>query len=188
MEDKFKKAVENGELSDVRLFLSNELNLDPRGASFHEMLSYAESQLESLFEPDNGYRSEKDTAYWDKNFLYQLKNELEDNFSREKLNYYEQVAKHVLQDKARQMDEEEAKQRKQSEDQEFGQQTENWIEHHKKEVYAGVTVGGALLTAIGICVSKDTLTAFGKAALTTFGVVGLAVGGYMLYKEFSQKE
>ena len=176
MKDKFKKAVENGDLSDVRLFLSNELMLDPRGASFHEMLAYAESQLNGLFVPDNGHRSEKDAALWDKDFLYQIKNELDDNFSREKLNYYEQVAKQVLKDKARQLHEEEVKQQQQRpENQEGEQQADNWFEGHKKEVYTGVTVGGAVLTAIGLCVSK--------AALTTLGVVGLAVGGYMLYKE-----
>lgn len=180
MKEKFKKAVERGDINDVRLFLSNELMLDPRGFSFHEMLSYAESQLNGLFVPDNGRRSEKDAALWDKDFLYQIKNELDDNFSHEKLNYYEQVAKHVLKDKARQLDEEEIKQQQhQSENQESEHQTENWFEDHKKEVYTGITVGGAVLTTIGLCVSKAALT----AALTTLGVVGLAVGGYMLYKE-----
>lgn len=176
MKEKFKKAVERGDINDVRLFLSNELMLDPRGTSFHEMLSYAENRMDGLFEPDNGRMSEKDSTQWDKDFLYQLKNELDDNFSREKLNYYEQVAKQVLKDKARQLDEEEIKQQQhQSENQEREHQADNWFEGHKKEVYTGVTVGGAVLTTIGLCVSK--------AALTTLGVVGLAVGGYMLYKE-----
>ena len=176
MKDKFKKAVENGDLSDVRLFLSNELMLDPRGASFHEMLAYAESQLNGLFVPDDGHRSEKDASLWDKDFLYQIKNELDDNFSREKLNYYEKVAKQVLKDKARQLHEEEVKQQQhQSENQKSEQRIENWFEEHKKQVYTGVTVGGAVLTTIGLCVSK--------VALTTLGVVGIAVGGYMLYKE-----
>ena len=125
MKDKFKKAVENGDLSDVRLFLSNELMLDPRGASFHEMLAYAESQLNGLFVPDDGHRSEKDASLWDKDFLYQIKNELDDNFSREKLNYYEQVAKQVLKDKARQLHEEEVKQQQhQSENQKSEQRIE----------------------------------------------------------------
>ena len=175
MKDKFKKAVESGDISDVRLFLSNELMLDPRGASFHEMLSYAESQLDGLFVPDNGHRSEKEAALWDKDFLYQIKNELDDNFSREKLNYYEQVAKQVLKEKAEQLDAEETRRGHQSDNQGSEQQADNWFEGHKKEVYTGVTVGGAVLTTIGLCVSK--------VALTTLGVVGLAVGGYMLYKE-----
>ena len=176
MEDKYVKAVESGNLGRVRLFLSNELMLDPRGYSFHEMLTFAESKMKDLYEADNGNRSEKDAALWDKDFLFQLKNELDRNFSQEKLYYYEQVAKQVLKDKARQLHEEEVKQQQQRpENQEGERQTENWFEGHKKEVYTGITVGGAVLTTIGLCVSK--------AALTTLGVVGLAVGGYMLYKE-----
>lgn len=175
MRKKFINAVSERDLVDVRLLLSNELMLDPRGASFHEMLSYAESRLEGLFVPDNGRRSEKDSAQWDKDFLYQIKNELDDNFSREKLNYYEQVAKQVLKEKAEQLDAEETRRGHQSDNQGSEQQADNWFEGHKKEVYTGVTVGGAVLTTIGLCVSK--------VALTTLGVVGLAVGGYMLYKE-----
>ena len=107
MKAKFVKYVSEGELSDVRYSLSNELMLDPRGNSFREMLNYAESKLPNLYEPDNGSISEKDAAVWDKNFLYQVKNELDGNFSREKLKYYEVVAKEVLKDKARLLDEEE---------------------------------------------------------------------------------
>ena len=138
MKDKFKKTVESGDIIDVRLFLSNELMLDPRGASFHEMLSYAESQLDGLFVPDNGHRSEKEAALWDKEFLYQIKNELDDNFSREKLNYYVHVAKQVLKDKARLLDEEEAKQKQHSEKQEGTQNREsltlNRINHIKEDL------------------------------------------------------
>lgn len=175
MKEKFKKAVERGDINDVRLFLSNELMLDPRGTSFHEMLSYAENRMDGLFEPDNGRMSEKDSTQWDKDFLFQIKNELDDNFSREKLNYYESVAKQVLKEKAGQLDAEEARRGHQSDNQGSEQQADNWFEGHKKEVYTGVTIGGAVLTTIGLCVSR--------AALTTLGVVGLAVGGYMLYKE-----
>lgn len=175
MKEKFKKAVERGDINDVRLFLSNELMLDPRGASFHEMLSYAENRMDGLFEPDNGRMSEKDSTQWDKDFLFQIKNELDDNFSREKLNYYESIAKQVLKEKAEQLDAEEARRGHQSDNQGSEQQADNWFEGHKKEVYTGVTLGGAVLTTIGLCVSK--------AALTTLGVVGLVVGGYMLYKE-----
>ena len=187
MEDKYVKAVESGNLNRVRLFLSNELMLDPRGNSFHEMLTFAENKLNDLYEMDNGSRNEKDAALWDKDFLFQLKNELDRNFSREKLNYYEQVAKQVLKDKARQLDEEEAKQQQRQESHGIEQQTENFGGDHKKQVFAGVTIGGAVLTTIGLCVPKAALTVLGKATLTSLGIVGLAVGGYMLYKETKKK-
>ena len=174
MNTRFINAVEEKDLANVRFYLSNELALDPRGNSFHEMLIYAENKLEGLYEEDNGIVFEQDQSKWDDIFLSKVKIELEDNFSREKLDFYEIVVKQILKEKARRLDESEANKPKEdgtTTDQQFA----NWFENHKKEVYTGVTAGGALLTTIGICVSK--------AALTTFGVVGLAVGGYMLYKE-----
>ena len=59
MKDKFIKAVESGDIESVRLFLSNELMLDPRGISFHEMLNFAESKMSNLFDIDNGKTVEK---------------------------------------------------------------------------------------------------------------------------------
>lgn len=174
MDAKFIKLVESNNISRVRYCLTDELLFDPRGKSFHEMLEYANSKMDNLFDVDNGKRSEKESSLWDLDYLYQVKNEVDKNFSREKLNYYEQVVKHVLKDKAQQLDDKETQQQ-QTENRGFEQQTENWIKDHKKGVYTGITVGGAVLTTIGLCVSK--------AALTTLGVVGLAVGGYMLYKE-----
>ena len=98
-----------------------------------------------------------------------------------------QQAKQVLKDKARQLDEEEVKQQQQPENHDGEQQTENWGRDRKKQVFAGVTVGGAVLTTIGLCVPKTALTILGKASLTSLGIVGLAVGGYMLYKETKKK-
>ena len=188
MDDDFINSVLRGDLIGVRLSLANELMSDPRGASFHEMLTFAESRMDGLFEPDDGRRSEKDSNQWNKNFLFQVRHELDDNFSREKLAYYEQIAKQVLKGKAEHLNEEEGQQRQQPEsqktrNQKAEEQTDNWFENHKKEVYTGVTIGGALLTAIGICVSEDDLTIGGKVALSILGVAGLALGGYLLYKE-----
>lgn len=174
MDTKFIKAIEAKDVINVRLYLTNELALDPRGESFHEMLYYAENKLDNLYEEDNGGVFEQDPSKWDDIFLSKVKIELEDNFSREKLALYERVAKQVLKDKARRLDESDANNGQKNCDS-TSQQFDGWFENHKKEVYTGVTVGGAVLTTIGLCVSK--------AALTTLGVVGLAVGGYMLYKE-----
>ena len=161
----FKKAVENKDIINVRFFLTNELGIDPRGGSFHEMLAYAESKLDNLYVADNGKKIEQDPNTWDDTYLSKVKTEAERNFSREKLAYYEKVAKQVLKDKAKRKD--------------------HWFEKNKKKIVcSGITVGGAVLTTVGLCVSKDddiaTLT---KVAITSLGIAGLVVGGYMLYKE-----
>lgn len=86
MEQKFIESVKKGDVKDVRLSLSNELLLDPRGKSFTEMLSYAEANLSNLFEEN------KEAGYdvlpkeqWDENFMFKVKNDLDFNFSVEKL-------------------------------------------------------------------------------------------------------
>ena len=184
MKDKFIKAVESGDIESVRLFLSNELMLDPRGISFHEMLNFAESKMSNLFDIDNGKTVEKDTALWDKGFLFQVKNELEDNFSREKLKYYERVTKQVLKDKAEQMETEAQESQQNPNYTEQFSQNSDWFNQNKKSVYTGVTIGGAILTTIGLYASKAAI----KAVLTTFGGIGLIAGGYLLYKEINKNK
>ena len=183
MDANFKKAVENKDIVNVRFSLTNKLALDPRGVSFHEMLAYAESKLDNLYVADNGKKIEQDSETWDDTFLSKVKIETERNFSREKLAYYEKVAKYVLKDKAELMD----KSDENSDDLESNnteQRVPNWFEKNKKIVYSGITIGGAVVTTVGLCISKDddiaTLT---KVAITSLGIAGLVVGGYMLYKE-----
>lgn len=49
MDTKFINAVQIKNIVRVRLALSNELMLDPRGKTFKEMLQYAESNLPLLY-------------------------------------------------------------------------------------------------------------------------------------------
>ena len=88
MDSKFIDAVQTGKIIRVRLALSNELLLDPRGTTFIEMLRYAESNLSSLFQDDDGKVYDRNPANWNNDFLYDLKNGLDLNFSREKLALY----------------------------------------------------------------------------------------------------
>ena len=186
MDVDFKKAIEDKDVINVRFYLTNELALDPRGVSFHEMLAYSESMLDNLYEADNGEKIEQNPETWDDTFLSKVKIETERNFSRKKLDYYEQVAKYVLKDKAKRKDEPEENCADQ-ESNNIEQQVPNWFEKNKKIVCSGITIGGAVLTTLGLCVSKDddiaTLT---KVAITTLGIAGLVAGGYMLYKELKK--
>ena len=108
MEQNFIESVKRGDVKDVRLSLSNELLLDPRGKSFTEMLSYAEANLSNLFEEN------KEAGYdvlpkeqWDENFMFKVKNDLDFNFSVEKLAFYQAVIEVVGKDKMASLDEEE---------------------------------------------------------------------------------
>ncbi len=99
MKQEFIDYINKRSISSVRFALSNELLLDPRGFSFNEMKNYAEEVLgDELYEVDDN----KTYSYsiWDKDALFELKNDLDFNFSREKLEMYETIAKVVLAEKA----------------------------------------------------------------------------------------
>ena len=106
MESTFVSDVNTENIIGVRISLSNELLLDPRGRSFKEMLAYAESKLTNLYDEHDGISYSEDTQEWNKSFLFSLKNDLKYNFSRERLMFYEKIAKYVLQEKAKQLDSE----------------------------------------------------------------------------------
>ncbi len=178
MKEKFIKAVESGNLLRVRLFLVNELMLDPRGCSFNEMLDYAQTHIEELFESSDGKDYSQSTEDWNKDFLFQLKNDLESNFSKERVELYTKVAKYVLKEKAMQLEKEEAEQKARNSRRCENISSDRSSSSSKKKTYTGVTVGGVALAIAGVCAQK--------AVLASLGVAGIVIGGVLLYKE-SQK-
>lgn len=108
MKNKYIEAVESGNIVRVRLSLSNELMLDPRGDSFNEMKAFAESHMTNLYDEDDSKSYSMNVSDWNEELMFAIKNDLDDNFSKEKLSIYEKVAKTVLKDKAEQLTKEEA--------------------------------------------------------------------------------
>ena len=176
MKTKFIKAVEDNDILSVRISISNELMLDPRGRSFKEMLAYAECRLTNLYDEHDGVCYAEDIVVWIEEFLFSIKNELDYNFSRERLEFYEKVAMFVLREKAENLDKEERDDSNRSfTGNSIDDVNETMQNASKKHIYTGVLVGGAIATVAGICTSK--------AMLSLLGVAGIAVGGYLLYKE-----
>lgn len=163
MKQEFINAVVENNLAKVRISLTNELLLDPRGTTFGEMLSYAISEIPELFDENKeaGYTVPSQEE-WDEDFLFKVKNDLDSNFSREKLAFYEAVVKTVGKSKGEEIDQEEKivqsnKKQKQ--------------ECHINKTYATVSAGGATLALVGIVAGKTVLTVVGGAALIVGGVL-----------------
>ncbi|MBD5271698.1 MAG: hypothetical protein HDS42_00255 [Bacteroides sp.] len=173
MKAKYIKAVEAKDLEGTRLFLANELLLDPRGGSFTEMRVLAEKEFPNIYEPDNGKSYPTDTALYNEDLLFEIKNDLNSNFSKEKLEKLEDVTKVVLKDKAEQLDIEDADKLFPDSNEEMKKNTVS------PAVCKGTLVGGAALTVIGLCTSK--------VVLTSLGVVGLIIGGGLLYTANKKK-
>lgn len=107
MKNDFITAVNNHELSKVRMMLSNELLIDPRGDSFSEMLDYAKNNLPDLFEVDKPARLDIPSSKeeWTQELLSSVKMELNLNFSKEKLTLYLEIANWVFREKIAAYDE-----------------------------------------------------------------------------------
>ena len=70
------------------------------------MRSYAEINIMDLYEIHDGTDFSEIPSSWDEELLFNLRNDLDSNFSKERLDFFEKVAKIVLKEKAQLMDEE----------------------------------------------------------------------------------
>lgn len=175
MKVKFIKAVENGDLVSVRLFIANELMLDPRGKSFTEMKNFAEAKFDNLYDPDNAKSYSSVKTDWNEELLFSIKNDLDDNFSKEKLAVYESVAKYVLKDKAEELDKEEASRSARTTTTSNSENTGRTQRRNNKNLYTCITVGGAAIAVTGLCLSR--------VALASLGLAGVVIGGILLYND-----
>lgn len=64
------------------------------------MRTFAEMNVPDLYENNDGTDFIDVTTNWDQDLLFSLKNDLDSNFSKERLDFFEKVAKFVLKDKA----------------------------------------------------------------------------------------
>ena len=95
MNNEFIKAVEDKKVKTVRMMLSNELLLDPRGETFGKMLQYSKENLDNLFEPNEPARFDIPTnkEEWTDEVVSKMKRDLNMNFSIEKLSLFAEMAK-----------------------------------------------------------------------------------------------
>lgn len=169
MRQQFIDDVKGGDLISVRLTLTNELMLDPRGGSFEEMLRFAETNMSDLYENDNNKSFSSNEADWNKELLYDLKNELDYNFSRNKLDLYRKIIKVVLREKAQSMEAEqrESNSHNNTTERDDATQQDKPNTDGKKLIYGGVAVA-----IVGLIVPH----AIAKVAMVAAGVAAIAAG------------
>lgn len=175
MKNKYIEAVECGNLVRVRLSLSNELMLDPRGDSFNEMKAFAESHMTNLYDEDDSKLYSMNVSDWNEELMFAIKNDLDDNFSKEKLAIYENVAKYVLKDKADKLNKEEAAESARNINAHNNDRVGRAKNNSNKKLYTGITVGGAAVAVTGLCLSR--------VALASLGFAGMIIGGILLYND-----
>lgn len=176
MNKKYIEAVKSGNLVRVRLSLSNELMLDPREDSFNEMKAFAELHMTNLYDEDDSKSYSMNVTDWNEELMFTIKNDLDDNFSKEKLSIYEKVTKTVLKDKAEQLTKEEATRAARiASVSNKARSSEQQKKYSNKQIYTGITVGSAAVAVTGLCLSR--------VALASLGFAGVLISGIFLYNE-----
>lgn len=186
MTEEFIKAVASNNLPTVRMMLSNELLLDPRGKSFAEMLEFAKDKLPNLFEAETASRFSipANKEEWTDETLSKMKRDLNMNFSVEKLALFVEMAKYLGADKAKVLDNEEKirKQRRREQTGRCGKENpsadgSSRRRSNRKTTGTIVTGSGAIIGITGLCIEGTlgtVLSIMGGAAVVC-GVALLTV-------------
>ena len=144
--EKDAKRLTGNDLSYTRLTLSNEMLLDPRGERFKEMRKMAEDKWgDKLYDKHKGTISKSH----DKPSLFEVKNNLDDNFSRERLDDYYNQSKKVLKDKSNNLNREEFQETRNK----FKVDKKNILnkfKKSKKKAAIGVGIGAVALSSIPV--------------------------------------
>lgn len=90
----FKQAVAQKDLERVKIMLSSSLILDLTFKSFQEMLAYALNQIPELIEQHDGTEF-PNMSVWTKTYASEVREELIDNFSAERIEHIKNVHEHV---------------------------------------------------------------------------------------------
>lgn len=84
--NEFIDAVTNNKKTRVRIMLKDIMLVDPSMKTFNEMLSYAESIMDNLYDEHDGENLNGNSATWTEEYMNQQMVSVVTNFSRERVN------------------------------------------------------------------------------------------------------
>lgn len=184
MKQDFIDAVNRNDLSMVRIKLSNEILADPRCHTFNEMLKYAQQQLTGLFETNEEpfQIAPNDKSLWNMDILLSAKNRVDDNFSKEKVTAFKEIAQVVLKEKIEALNKRDSE-LKQEQRQSDCQSADSSNAHNESKTPvdstgAAVAIAGTVTAVVGVCLGKTLLAAFGGA---------VALGGLIMIATSNKK-
>lgn len=153
--NEFIEAVESGKKVRVRIMLKDIMLVDPTMRTFDEMIKYAASKMNDVYDEHDGEQLKYDTMEWNESYLSYQMVTVVNNFSKERIELLRSMVKYLYKDKANKMKEE-------TEYKSSGVS--------RKQIGAGVAVAGAAVAVVGICASEGLMVA-GGVALAAAGVV-----------------
>lgn len=152
--NEFKDAVESGKKIRVRIMLKDIMLVDPTMKQFDEMLSYANSAIEDLYDNHDDEPLKYDKSEWDESYLNTQMVSVVNNFSKERIELLRNMVKYIYRDKI---------ERIRSSEEHRSKKTIT-----RKQIGVGVTGVGTVAAVAGICTQQGLLI--------VGGVVVAAVG------------
>lgn len=156
--NEFKEAVDTGKKTRVRIMLKDIMLVDPSMNQFDEMLAYAKTKIDDLYDEHNEEILKYDRSEWNESYLNSQMVAVVSNFSKERVELLRNMVKYIYRDKAERIS--------------SGSQCQSSTTITRKQIGIGVTAAGAVATVAGICAHQGVLI--------VGGVVVAAVGVGMI--------
>ncbi len=159
----FQTALNEKNVLLTRIMLKDSLLIDPTFVEFDEMILAAEKKLVNLYDEHDGEILIEDSIIWAKEYMDSQMVKLVRNFSKERINLLKNICRHLYRDKVQDIKVERSRQASKS------------PQISKKQVGAGLAIGGTVVAIAGVAVSKPVITVAGVAVAV--------VGGYMIISD-----
>lgn len=158
----FIEAVNNKDIRMVRIMLKDSLVVDPTFVEFNKMSTLAEGNIVNLYDEHDGEILKSKAIEWNKDYMDKQMVQVVYNFSRERINLLKDICKYIYRQRASRIERE--------------RKTYNTkIQISQKQVGAGLVVGSAVATVVGISIAKPVIIATGIGAAV--------VGGLLIIKD-----
>lgn len=93
MDKKFKEAVDNKDLTGIRIKLLNAVMSNTDDCLLNEMINYAENNIPNLYDEHDGETFDEDIDTATEDIIANISNKLNYNFSKERLSFFVKVNK-----------------------------------------------------------------------------------------------
>lgn len=103
--NEFIDAVANNKKTRVRIMLKDIMLVDPSMKLFNEMLSYAESNMENLYDEHDGENLSTNSTAWNEDYMNRQMVSVVTNFSRERVNTLKKIVEFLYGNKVEETNE-----------------------------------------------------------------------------------
>lgn len=155
----FKNAVEEKDVMMVRIMLKDSMVVDPTFEEFNILLSYAEINLDDLYDEHDGEIFSNNLSDWTNEYMATQMVNVVTNFSKERVSFLKKICKHIYSDRAEKI--------------EYERMQENVKTSRitQKQLGVGLAAAGVTSAVVGIAISKPLVIGVGVVAAVAGGIL-----------------